>query len=72
MAGVRSTFPAVVLLAGLLGGCSETLSLAQLPDVAKLPQRVLTKGEQQDKVNEMIDKGQRHQSEAEREIEKGK
>jgi hypothetical protein len=63
---------AAVWAAALLGGCSETLPLAQLPDFAKLPQKVLSKDEQQGKVNEMIDKGQRHQTEAAKEIERGK
>ena len=54
------------------GGCSETLPLTQLPDVTKLPQKVLNKDEQQGKVNEMIAKGQQHQTEAAKEIENGK
>lgn len=64
---------AVVALAMVaLGGCSETMSLTQLPDVTKLPQKLLSKDEQQGKVNEMIAKGQTHQTEAAKEIEKGK
>jgi outer membrane murein-binding lipoprotein Lpp len=63
---------ALALAATLLGGCSETLPLAQLPDVTRLPQKVLSQDEQQGKVNEMIAKGQKHQSEAAREIENGK
>ena len=43
-----------------------------LPDVTKLPQKVLNKDEQQGKVNEMIAKGQNHQSDAAKEIENGK
>ena len=54
------------------GGCSETLPLTQLPDLTKLPQKVLSKDEQQGKVNEMIAKGQNHQTEAAKEIENGK
>ena len=56
----------------VLAGCSETMPLTQLPDITKLPQKVLSKDEQQGKVNEMIDKGQRHQAEAAKEIEKGR
>ena len=52
-----------------LGGCSQ---LAELPDISKVPQRVLSKDEQQGKVNEMIEKSQRHQAEAAKEIEKGR
>ena len=63
---------AATLAAGLLAGCSETLPLAQLPDIAKLPQKVLSKDEQQGKVNEMIEKGQKHQTDTAKEIEKGK
>lgn len=64
---------ALAALAGtLLASCSETMPLAQLPDVTKLPQKVLTKDEQQGKMNEMIAKSQSHQSEAAKEIEKGK
>ncbi len=62
---------AAVAAAGL-GGCSETMPLSQLPDVTKLPQKVLSKDEQQGKVNEMIAKSQTHQSEAAKEIESGK
>ena len=40
--------------AAALGGCSQ---LAELPDIAKVPQRVLSKDEQQGKVQQMIAKG---------------
>jgi hypothetical protein len=62
----------VAIGAAALGGCSETMPLAQLPDITKLPQKVLSKDEQQGKVNEMIEKGRKHQDEAAKEIEKGK
>ena len=62
----------VALGAAVLGGCSETMPLAQLPDITKLPQKVLSKDEQQGKLNEMIEKSQRHQAEAAKEIEKGR
>jgi hypothetical protein len=58
--------------AAIVGGCSETLSLGQLPDVTKLPDKVLSKDEQQGKVNDMIAKGQSHQDQAVKEIEGGK
>jgi hypothetical protein len=65
-----------ILLGGALtvalGGCAETLPLSQLPELTKLPQKVLTKEEQQRTVNEMIEKGQTHQVEAAREIEKAR
>jgi hypothetical protein len=55
-----------------LGGCSETLPLTQLPDITRLPQKVLSKDEQQGKVTDMIAKSQTHQTEAAKEIESGK
>ena len=62
----------IAMLACQLGGCSETMPLAQLPDVTKLPEKLLNKNEQQGKVNEMIEKGQTHQSEAVKKIEQNK
>lgn len=63
---------AVAMLVGVvLSGCSETLPLANLPDIAKLPEKVLTKDEQQKAMNQMIEKGQTHQVEAAKQIEKG-
>jgi hypothetical protein len=59
----------LTLGAALLCGCSETMPLAQLPDAAKVPERVLSKAEQQGKVQQMIEKGRTHRSEATREIE---
>jgi type IV pilus biogenesis protein CpaD/CtpE len=67
-----SALALAAVTATLLSSCSETLPLVQLPDVTKLPQKVLTKDEQQGKVNEMIAKGQTHQTEAAKEIENGK
>ena len=58
--------------ATLLNSCSESLPLNQLPDITKLPQKVLGKDEQQGKVNEMINRGQTHQDEAAKEIENNK
>lgn len=59
-------------VAGTLLGCSETLPLANLPDITKLPEKLLSKDEQQKTVNQMIEKGQSHQAEAAKQIEKGK
>jgi hypothetical protein len=71
--GMKWRFIAMfIVLAAQLGGCAETLPLAQLPDFSKLPEKVLTKDEQQGKVNDMIEKGQTHQAEAAKQIEKGK
>jgi hypothetical protein len=63
---------AFIGIAAPFAGCSETLSLSQLPDLAKLPQKVLNKDEQKGKVNEMIEKRDRHEAEAAKEIERGK
>src|SRR5262249_18531745 len=63
LAAVTATF---------LSSCSESLPLNQLPDITKLPQKVLGKDEQQGKVNEMINRGQTHQNEAAKEIENSK
>jgi hypothetical protein len=65
---------ALVALGGALhGGCSEMAApLSQLPDISKLPERVLSKDQQRGKVDEMIETGQNHQSEAAKQIERGR
>ena len=60
------------LFGSILGGCSEALPLASLPDMTKLPEKVLSKDEQQKAMNQMIEKGQSHQAEAAKQIEKGR
>jgi len=55
-----------------LSGCSDTLPFSQLPDLSKLPQKVMGKDEQQQKINEMIERGHTHQIEAAKQIEQGK
>ncbi|HWB46481.1 MAG TPA: hypothetical protein VG900_13640 [Hyphomicrobiaceae bacterium] len=67
----------LVLLAVLapplaLGGCGKTLDMVKLPDFAKPPETLLTKDQQKQTVNDMIEKGQTHQQEAAQQIEKGK
>jgi len=57
--------------AAVLGGCSN-LPLPQLPDFGKVPEKVLGQDEQRGKVDGMIEKGQTHQTEAAKQIEKGK
>jgi hypothetical protein len=61
-----SAIALMTLGAAVLGGCSQ---LGELPDIAKVPEKVLSKDEQQGKVSKMIEKGQKHQSEAAKEIE---
>ena len=63
---------ALIGMAAHLPGCSDTLSFSQLPELAKLPEKVLNKDEQKGKVNEMIEKRDRHEAEAAREIERGR
>lgn len=63
---LKGALPLLALGAAALGGCSQ---LGELPDMSKVPQRVLSKDEQQGKVEQMIAKGQNHKSEAAREIE---
>ena len=53
-------------------GCSETLSLADLPNVTRLPEKLLSKEEQAKTVNQMAEKAQTQHAEAAKEIEKGK
>jgi len=67
-----SVLALAAVTATLLTSCSESLPLGQLPDVTKLPQKVLGKDEQQGKVDEMIARGQNHQSDAAKEIETSK
>jgi hypothetical protein len=55
-----------------LGACSETMPLINLPSIAKLPEKVLSKDEQQKSMKEMIEKGQTHQAEAVKQIEQSK
>lgn len=62
----------VVIAAGLAGGCSETLPLANLPGLAKLPGKVMSQDEQEKAMNQMSEKGQTQPAEAAKEIEKSK
>lgn len=67
MALVASAAMGVALI-----GCAETLSLADLPNVTRLPEKLLSKEDQQKTVNQMAEKAQTQQAEAAKEIEKGK
>ncbi|HEX5959196.1 MAG TPA: hypothetical protein VFY92_11165 [Hyphomicrobiaceae bacterium] len=64
LAAVTSAAVGMTLL-----GCSDTLSLANLPDITKLPTKLLSKEEQAKTMNGMLEKGQTHQAEAAKEIE---
>jgi hypothetical protein len=72
MAGRWSSVAYLLAAAAVLAGLGGCAPLAQLPDFAKLPERVLSRDEQQGKVNQMIEKGQTHQAEAAKQIEQGK
>jgi len=61
-----------LVVGGVLAGCSETMPLVNLPDITKLPEKVLNKDEQQKAMNQMIEKGQAQQVEAAKQIEKGR
>jgi hypothetical protein len=63
---------ATAAIAVALVGCAETLSLAELPNVTRLPEKLLSKEEQAKTVNQMAEKAQTQQAEAAKEIEKGK
>jgi hypothetical protein len=52
-----------------LSGCSETLSLAELPSINRLPSKLLSKEDQAKTMNQMLEKGQTHQARAAKEIE---
>jgi hypothetical protein len=67
-----SAMIAMGVASAILLGCSETLPLASLPDLSKLPEKVLSKDEQEKAMNQMIEKGQTSQAEAVKQIEKGK
>jgi hypothetical protein len=62
----------VMISASLAGGCSETLPLANLPGLAKLPGKVMTQEEQEKAMNQMSEKAQTQSAEAIKEIEKTK
>jgi len=63
---------ACAAIGGALVGCAETMSLAELPNVTRLPEKLLTKEQQAQTVNNMAEKAQTQQAEAAKEIEKGK
>ncbi len=70
---IAATLIAVwAVLGTLLGACSETLPLVNLPNIAKLPEKVLSKDEQQKTMKEMIEKGQTNQAETIKQIEQAK
>jgi hypothetical protein len=71
MATIASAAMAAAMGVALVG-CAETLRLAELPNVTRLPEKLLSKEEQQKTVNQMAEKAQTQQAEAAKEIEKGK
>jgi hypothetical protein len=73
---VRCKLGLTLVASGAVGmallGCSETMSLVDLPNISRLPERLLSKEEQAKSMNQMLEKGQTHQSNAAREIEAAK
>lgn len=72
MARLTPSLVAIALAAAGLAGCSETLPLANLPDITKLPSKLLTKEDQEKAMNQMIEKGQTQQAQAVKQIEQAK
>jgi hypothetical protein len=64
-----ASLAAAAIGTGLIG-CAETMSLAELPNVTRLPEKLLTKEEQAAAVNNMAEKAQTQQAEAAKEIDK--
>jgi hypothetical protein len=60
----------LISVTAFLASCAGPL--AELPDIAKLPDKMMNKDQQQAKISEMLAKGQSHQSEAAKEIENQK
>jgi hypothetical protein len=68
MAMARTARLALVCIAALLAGCSGLGSgLGPMPDL--LPGKVMNKDEQQSKVDGIIERGQTHEKDAEKQIE---
>jgi hypothetical protein len=73
---VRCRLGFALVASGAVGmallGCSETLSLVELPNISRLPEKLLSKEEQAKTMNQMLEKGQTHQVETAKEIEAAK
>jgi hypothetical protein len=73
---VRCKLGLALVASGAIGmallGCSETMSLVDLPNISRLPEKLLSKEEQAKTMNQMLEKGQTHQSDAIKEIEAAK
>jgi hypothetical protein len=73
---VRCKLGLALVASGAVGmallGCSETMSLVDLPNISRLPEKLLSKEEQAKTMNQMLEKGQTHQSDAIKEIEAAK
>jgi len=67
----RIQWAALITAACLAAGCSSQ-SYQQLPDVVKLPEKLLNKDEQQAKINDMAARQQARETQAVKEIEETK
>ena len=67
--GAFALVVAGILAGSTLSGCAETLPLMNLPDMTRLPDKVMNKTEQQKAMNQMIEKGQAQQIEAAKQLD---
>jgi hypothetical protein len=73
---VRCKLGVTLVASGAVGmallGCSETMSLVELPNLSRLPEKLLSKEEQAKTMNQMLEKGQTHQADTAKQIEAAK
>jgi hypothetical protein len=67
----RANIATMIIGICLMSGCSSQLPQS-LPDIVKLPEKLLSKDEQQAKMSEMTAKAQARQTEAAKQIEDSK
>ena len=68
----RTKLAALMTSACLVTACSSQQPYQQLPDVARLPERLLNKDEQQARIVDMTTKQRAKETQAEKEIEETK
>jgi len=67
----RRQWAGLITVACLAAGCSSQ-SYQQLPDVVRLPEKLLNKNEQQARINEMAARQRAKETQTEKEIEETK
>jgi hypothetical protein len=70
--GTRAKLAALIASACVVTACSSQQPYQQLPDVARLPERLLNKDEQQARIVDMTAKQRAKETQAEKEIEQTK